>query len=125
MNMNITKIPFDFDYSKEDDILTIFDYSKPVKETIEFSEFLNVSVGADGEIVGFEIFDAGQFLGALNPSLNKEFLQKLTKVELEQKEYRNNFFVIIWLHSQKQVVSQPLPLLNKTTYESPLIASIH
>ena len=125
MNMNITKIPFDFDYSKEDDILTIFDYSKPVKETIEFSEFLNVSVGADGEIVGFEIFDAGQFLGALNPSLNKEFLQKLTKVELEQKEYRNNFFVIIWLHSQKQVVSQPLTLLNKTTYESPLIASIH
>ena len=32
MNMNIVnKVPFDFDYSKEDDILTIFDYSKSIK----------------------------------------------------------------------------------------------
>ena len=35
-------LSFDFDYSKEDDVLTIFDYSKPIKETIEFSEILNV-----------------------------------------------------------------------------------
>ncbi len=118
-------IDSEFHYSKEDDTLTIYDYSKAVKETIEFLEFFNVNIGKEGEIVGFEIFDASQFLSALNPELNREFLEKLNKVKLEQAEYRNNFSVIIWLHSGKKAVSQPLPLLNKNTYESPLLASVH
>ena len=84
-------LSFDFDYSKEDDVLTIFDYSKPIKETIEFSEILNVSIGKNGEIVGLEIFDTGEFLKALNPEINKDFLSKLKKVELEQIEFRNTW----------------------------------
>lgn len=116
--------PFDFDYSKQDDVLTIFDYSKPVKETLEFSNFLNVNIGKDGGIVGFEIFDASKFFSALNPSLDKDFLNGVTKVELEQVEYRNTWFVVIWLHSNKGVISQPLPMINKENYESPLVASL-
>jgi len=115
---------FDFDYSKEDDILTIFDYSKPIKETIEFSEILNVSIGKNGEIVGLEIFDAGEFLSAMKPELNKEFLLKLKKIELEQIEFRNTWYIMLLLYSDKRVISQQLPPLNKQTYESPLIASV-
>ena len=116
-------LSFDFDYSKEDDVLTIFDYSKPIKETIEFSEILNVSIGKNGEIVGLEIFDTGEFLKALNPEINKEFLLKLKKVELEQVEFRNTWYIVLLLHSDKEVISQQLPPLTKRTYESPLIAS--
>lgn len=114
---------FDFDYSKEDDVLTIFDYSKQVKETIEFSEILNISIGKNGEIVGLEIFDAGEFLNALNSNLNKEFLLKLKKVELEQIEFRNTWYIVLLLYSDEKVISQQLPPLNRQTYESPLIAS--
>lgn len=114
---------FDFHYSKGDDDLTIFDYSKPIKETIEFSEILNVDIGKNGEIAGLEIFNAGEFLHALNPDLNKEFLSKLTKVELRQVEFRNTWFLLILLYSDKKLISQQLPPLNKITYESPLVAS--
>lgn len=116
-------LSFDFDYSKEDDVLTIFDYSKPIKETIEFSEILNVSIGKNGEIVGLEIFDTGEFLKALNPEINKDFLSKLKKVELEQIEFRNTWYIALLLRSDKEIISQQLHPLTKRTYESPLIAS--
>ena len=73
-------VPFDFHYSKEDDVLTIFDYSKKINDTVEFSEFLNISISKDGGIVGFEIFDASQFFNTLNPGLDREFLSKLKKL---------------------------------------------
>ncbi len=117
-------LSFEFDYSKEDDVLTIFDYSKPIKETIEFSEILNVSIGKSGEIAGLEIFDTGQFLKALNPEINKEFLSKLKRVKLEQIEFRNTWYIVLLLYSDKEVISQQLPPLTKRTYESPLIASV-
>jgi uncharacterized protein YuzE len=88
-------LSFEFDYSKEDDVLTIFDYSKPIKETIEFSEILNVSIGKSGEIAGLEIFDTGQFLKALNPEINKEFLSKLKRVKLEQIEFRITWYIVL------------------------------
>ena len=115
---------FDFDYDKQDDVLTIFDYSKPIKETIEFTEILNVSLGKNGEIVGLEMFDAEEFLNALNPELSKEFLSNLKKVELQQIEFRNTWYIMVLLHSDKKVISQQLPPLNKQTYESPLIKSV-
>jgi len=117
------KVKFDFHYSKEDDILTIFDYSKSVVDTIEFSEFLNISVNKEGNIVGFEFFDASHFFKTLNSELDATFLSNLKGVELEQKEFRNNWFVVIWLKSDKKVISQPLPIFNKQTYESPLLST--
>ena len=34
-----------------------------------------MSIGKNGEIVGLEIFDTGEFLKALNPEINKDFCQ--------------------------------------------------
>ena len=35
---------FDFEYDKDDDVLSIFDYNKPVSESIEFNEFMNIDI---------------------------------------------------------------------------------
>ena len=85
---------------------------------------MNVSLGKNGEIVGLEMFDAEEFLNALNPELSKEFLSNLKKVELQQIEFRNTWYIMVLLHSDKKVISQQLPPLNKQTYESPLIKSV-
>src|SRR3990167_513043 len=101
---------FEFHYSPEHDILSIYNYekSKP-EETIEFSEYLNIDIDKDNRIVGLEIFDAINFFGALNSEVDKGFLQNLEEVELQQKEFRNNWFLAIILKSDGRIISQPLP----------------
>jgi len=51
---------FKFHYNIEDDILSIYT-EVPPKETIEFSEFLNIDVDKDKRVVGLEIFEASKF----------------------------------------------------------------
>lgn len=115
--------PFNFHYSKKDDVLTVYNYNKPVSETIEFSEYLNLNVDKEGTLVGLEIFGASDFFSTLNPKINRGFLSRLKSVELEFKVFRNTWFLIIWLASGVKTYSQNLPLIRKSDYVSPLIAS--
>ena len=114
---------FDFEYDKDDDVLSIFDYNKPVSESIEFNEFMNIDIGKNGQIVGIEIFDVSKFLNVLNKDINKDFLNNLKKVELIQADYRNSIFIAVVLYSSGKQVYQQLPPLQKRNYISPLIAS--
>lgn len=111
---------FEFDYSKEHDILTIYNYelSTP-EESVEISEYLVIDIDKNNKIIGIEIFDASEFFGALN-NINKEFLENLENVELEQKEFRNNWLLAVKLTSKYGTISQPLPPLRKSEYVSPL-----
>ncbi|MBU2459124.1 MAG: DUF2283 domain-containing protein [Nanoarchaeota archaeon] len=117
------KIKFNFEYSNEDDVLSIFDYDKSIDESIEFNEFINVDLGKNGEVAGLEIFDVSKFLSVLNKSISKDFLNNLEKVELVQADYRNNIFIAIVFYSHGKQVYQQLPPLQKRDYVSPLIAS--
>ena len=68
------KMKFKFYYNIEDDILSI--YTKiPPKETIEFSEFLNIDIDKDKRVVGLEIFEASKFFSIRNNQINKSFLE--------------------------------------------------
>jgi uncharacterized protein YuzE len=114
---------FDFNYDEDSDVLTIFDFKKPPFETIEFKDFINISINKQGGLVGVEIFDASNFFSALNKNVNKQFLGNLKQVELETINFRNNYMVIIWLESpNKQKISQQLPLISCRDYQSPLLA---
>ncbi len=117
------RIEFNFEYDKEGDVLSIFDYNKPLNETIEFNEYINVDLGKSGEIVGLEIFDASKFFKVLNETINQEFLTNLKKIELVQADYRNNIFIAVILHSFEKEIYQQLPPLQKSNYTSPLILS--
>lgn len=114
---------FEFEYSQRTDVLSIYNYiiSKP-SETVQFSEYLNIDIDKNNKIVGLEIFDASEFLGAFNEEVDKEFLQDLKEVEIQQKEIRNNWFLVIVFKSDKKVVKQIMPPLRKTEYISPLLA---
>jgi len=118
------RIEFNFEYDRVDDVLSIFDYSKPVSESIEFNEFINVDIGKNGQIVGIEIFDVSKFLNVLNKGISREFLNSLKKVELVQADYRNSIFIAVVLYSPEKKIYQQLPPLQKRDYVSPLVASI-
>ncbi|MBS3092258.1 DUF2283 domain-containing protein [Candidatus Pacearchaeota archaeon] len=114
-------IRFDFEYDGISDVLSIFDFNKPIKESIEFNEYLNIDLGKNGEIVGLEIFDVSKFLSVLNNDVDKNFFKKLKKVELVQADYRNNWFIAIILYSEDKQIYQQLPPIQKNRYVSPLI----
>ncbi len=117
-------IKFEFEYSTEDDVLTIYDYNKKPFETVEFSEFLNISLDKDRLIVGMEIIDASSFFGVFDKGVNKEFLENLDGVDLEQVEIRNTAFVVVCLRSADKLVKRELPPMNFRGYESPLVTSL-
>ena len=114
---------FDYYYDDEDDILSIFDSKNSPSETIEFNDVLNIDVSKDGAVVGLEIFSASKFFEALNNGIDKEFLKELTSAKIEWVDFRNNWFVMVILESNKGKISQNLRLLCKQDYISPLIAS--
>jgi uncharacterized protein YuzE len=114
---------FDFEYDFEDDILSIHSLEHQPSETVEFSEFLNIDANKEGNIVGLELLDASTFFGALNKGLDKNFLNSLTEVHLEEKEHRNTWFIVIILKSGNKTISQPLPPIRKSEYASPLLVS--
>ncbi len=117
------RVRFNFEYDGVDDVLSIFDYDKPIAESIEFNEFINIDLSKNGMIVGLEIFDVSKFLSVFNKEVNREFLKSLDKVELVQADYRNNIFIAIALYSNKKEVYQQLPPLQRKDYVSPLIVS--
>lgn len=123
IHKDMNKVGFSFEYDKDDDVLSIFDYNKPVSESIEFNDFINVDIGKEGQIVGIEIFDVSKFFNVLNKDITKDFLNNLEKVELVQADYRNNLFIAVILYSSGKQICQQLPLLQKRDYVSPLIAS--
>jgi len=114
---------FKFHYDKENDILAIYNYSKKVSESVEFSEDIILDLDDNGRIIGVEIFYASEFLFAFNRDLDKDFLNDLESASLEYKEFRNMWFVVLALKSGKKVVYQPMPPLKKSEYISPLIAN--
>ena len=82
-------IEFNFEYDSVDDILSIFDYNKHIKESIEFSEDFNIDLGDNGEVVGLEIFDVSKFLSVLNEYISRNFLQKYNKIS---EDYNSDSF---------------------------------
>ncbi|MCX6749012.1 MAG: DUF2283 domain-containing protein [Candidatus Pacearchaeota archaeon] len=113
---------FNFNYSIEDDILSIYSNSSP-EESIEFSENLVIDIDKDNGIVGLEIFDAAEFFNTLNEQIDRDFLEKLEEVHLECKEFRNNWYILLLFKANGKEIRQPMPLLRKSEYKSPLIVS--
>jgi len=112
-----------FHYDFEDDVLTIYSDTPP-KETIEFSEFLNIDINEKTGIVGLEIFYASEFFENQNKKITKEFLTTLKGISLEYNEWRNMWFIDLKLIDNKNhSIKQSLPPLKKSEYISPLIAS--
>ena len=123
--MKKIKVGFSAYYNDIDDVLSIYDLNKKVSEVYEFSEFINVSFDKYGCVVGLEIFDANQFFKLQNPKVNfKSFLSKLNKVEIEQVSFRGNWFLVLYLSIDKEVIRQQLPPFRKEEYKSPLLCSI-
>jgi len=112
-----------FHYDSEDDVLTIYDSDNPPKETIEFSEFLNIDINKDKGIVGIEIFDALKYFSNLEERINKDFLESLEEVKINCRNERNTWFMVVVLKSKGKINKLPLPPFRKTEYTSPLIAS--
>lgn len=110
-------------YDEEDDIFTIYDDTRRPSETIEFSEFLNIDIDKNRDIVGFEIFYASEFFSALNNLVTKSLLNSVDKVSIEYKNYRNNWLIVLMLEGNKNKIKVQLPPLRKSEYTSPLIAS--
>lgn len=118
------RIEFQFEYDYLGDVLSIFDYDKPISESIEFNEFINIDLNKHGGIVGLEIFDVSKFLGILNKEIDQKFLKSLDKVELIQADYRNNIFIAIISYSNQKQICQQLPPLQKRDYVSLLVDSV-
>jgi uncharacterized protein YuzE len=122
MSLLNNKMKLKFHYDGEDDVLSIYTGIAP-KETIEFSEFLNIDVDKDYKIVGLEIFEASKFFGMRDTKINKEFLKSIKEVSIEYHELRNMWFIdVIFIDKNNNMVKQAIPPLSKQEYKSPLIA---
>lgn len=111
-----------FHYDKEDYILSIYT-DIPPKETVEFSEFLNIDVDKNYRIAGLEMFEASKFFGMRDNKITKEFLENLKEISIEYNELRNMWFIdIIFIDKNNNLIRQPIPPLRKSEYKSPLIA---
>ena len=116
------KMKFKFHYNKEDDILSIYTEIPP-KETIEFSEFLNIDIDKNKRVVGLEIFEASKFFSIRNNQINKSFLENIKEISIEYNEWRNSWFIdIILIDENNKIIRQSMPPLRKSEYASPLIA---
>jgi len=115
---------FNYIYDSESDVLSIYNPSCKPQESVEFSENIIFDVDKLGNLVALQILEASEFFNSLNEQINKEFLSNLEQVELIDKEYRNNWFLVIELKSKGQaLVKQPMPLLRKSEYKSPLMCA--
>ena len=95
------------------------------KETIEFSEFLNIDIDDKTGIVGLEIFYASEFFGNQNKEITKQFLSALKESSIKYHEWRNMWFINLNLIGKNnKIIEQQLPSLKKYEYVSPLIASV-
>lgn len=110
-------------YNEQDDVFTIYDSEHQPLETIEFSEFLNIDIDKEKNIVGFEIFYASEFFSTLNEIITKQLLNSIDKVSIDYKNYRNNWFIVLVLEKGDNKIRVQLPPLKKSEYTSPLIAN--
>lgn len=113
-----------FHYSDQDDVLTVYTDVAP-NETIEFTDFMNIDINKDRGIVGFEIFDALEFLKKQDYGISKMFLSNLKSVNAKYDDWRNTWFIKLELKdNSNRVITLKLPPLKKSEYVSPLIASV-
>ena len=120
--MNI-KHSFDFDYNEEDDILTINRPDSVFKDTEEVNDYLIYGFDKYGCVSHVEISDVTNFIKDIfDIKIPREFLKSLKKIELEQREFRNTHFFVIWFKSEKfgSKLQQQLPPSNN--YKSPLLS---
>lgn len=110
-------------YDEEDDIFTIYDSENKPSETIEFSEFLNIDINKNKGVVGLEIFYASEFFFALNELITKSLLESTKNIQVEYKNYRNNWLINLIFEKNGEKIKVQMPPLRKTEYKSPLIAS--
>ncbi len=111
-----------FDYDAENDILYIQNAVREVEESVEFSEDIVLDLDNKGHVIGIEIFYASEFLNLFNKEIDKGFLENLEDVDIEYKDFRNVWFIIIVLKSKNKVIRQPMPPLRKSDYVSPILA---
>ncbi len=113
-----------YEYDEEDDVFTIYDSENAPSETIEFSEFLNIDINKNKGIVGLEFFYASEFFTLINDMVTKTFLENISNVKLDCRNYRNTYWIISLIFDYKgQEIKVQLPPLRKSEYVSPLIAS--
>lgn len=113
---------FAFVYDEESDVLSIFNSNHQPSESVEFSENLILDIDKNECVVGLQILDASDFFSSINEQIDKKFLEELEDVQLSSKEFRNNWYIILFLKSKgRKVVQQPMPLLRKSEYKSPLL----
>jgi len=114
---------FRFHYDSEDDILSVYLSPAQNEETIEFSDYLNIDIDKDGRVIGLEIFEAKDFFSQLNENFDKDILENLDEVSFTCKDFRNSLFILVVLKAKGKTISQPMPLLSKSEYVSPLVQS--
>ena len=119
---NNRKMQFKFHYDKEDDVLSIYTDIAP-KETIEFSEFLNIDIDKDKKVVGLEIFGASEFFKIRTNKIDESFLEGIKEISVKYNEWRNSWFIdLILTDKNNNSITQSIPPLRKSEYSSPLIA---
>ena len=114
---------YKYHYNAEDDVLSIYNYDNKVKESVQVSEDVVLDFDGGDKVIGIEIFYASELLGAFNIENNKDFLKHLENASLEVKSFRNQFFVAVVLYKDGKRIVQPMPLLRKEEYISPLAGS--
>jgi len=114
---------FVFDYDGKDDVLYIANAGRDVEESIEISEDIVLDLDMEGKIVGVEIFYASELFKLFDGRMDKEFLKNLKEVDLQYKESRDMWLLVIGLQSGHQRIIQPLPFLKKSKYIGPLVTS--
>ncbi|MBT4651760.1 hypothetical protein HOC13_04545 [Candidatus Woesearchaeota archaeon] len=117
-------IKFNFDYSREDDVLILSRPKGKSKEIIESSDFIIYGLDRKGGLNHLEISGAKDFFKTIAPKLNLDFLENLESVKLEQKVFRGVNFIVIWIKLKNfpNFVPQQLPPLYRR-YESPLLTN--
>ena len=112
---------FEHIYDEESDVLSVFNRSFKPNESIEFSENIIFDINKEGNIVALQILDASEFFGSMNKLIDSRFLSNLEGIDLVDKEFRNSWFILLNMKSSGMgIIQQPMPLLRKSEYKSPL-----
>ncbi|PLW79344.1 hypothetical protein C0585_08005 [Candidatus Woesearchaeota archaeon] len=117
------KKKFNASYDPDGDILTIYESSKQVKESIEVSEDLIIDMDKNKQLVNLELIDAYKFLHTLNKEISKKALMEMSEVELEVKNYRNYLIITLEFTYNNKIIKEKLPAFINSDFKSPLIAS--
>ncbi|MEK6917819.1 MAG: DUF2283 domain-containing protein [Nanoarchaeota archaeon] len=114
---------YKFHYDEENDILSIYDSPRKVKESLEVSENIVIDLDKNDRINGIEIMDAGEFFGSFNPEIDKDLLSELDSAKIEYKSFRSQWMLLVVLSAKGRQFSQPMPPLRKTEFSSPILAN--